>query len=305
MPVLSAAWKLCMLVDDELRLQTASQDSTLPYKERSVVLIMTKWYIKTTAARGTRRTRLMTNVLKHDCHRRRKQAERARARAKHFFEQLIKITESAFHGVVSLVIQFNNQQGVIDLIDHQDPNELEEERIMKEENEFIHILYNIMYTHYQLQQPVKLYLTILCQTRVEEPLFADDDYIEADDYPGIRSDEDIGSYQLRTHVLPAMRKLFTDDHHDQEVWTYGRRTFRMDGDGDNVSCVINWNHPLPNAGAAAYALGKRRGVPNDLIQYALEWEQRNYAKRFERDPEEWVYDPRYHTITEKLPELYV
>ena len=86
------------------------------------------------------------------------------ARAKHFFEQLIKITESALDGVDSLIIQFNNQQGLIDLIHHRDPNEVEEERIHKEENEFIHILYNIMYTHYRLQQPVEFYLTYFLQT---------------------------------------------------------------------------------------------------------------------------------------------
>ena len=110
---------------------------------------------------------------------------------------------------------------------------------------------------------------------------------------------------MRTHVLPAMRKLFTDDHDDHEDWTYGRRTFRMHDDGDNVSCVINWNHPLPNAGAAAYALGKRGGVHDNLIQYALEWEERNYAKRFKRDPEQSVYDPKYYTIRVKSPEINV
>ena len=179
-----------------------------------------------------------------------------------------------------------------------------EERIQEEENECIHILYNIMYTHYPLQQPVEFHLTIGCSTRGEDPQYPDD-YRDPDDYPGIQSDEDIGSYQLRTHALPAMRKLFTDDHDDHEDWTYGRRTFRMNDDGDNLSCVINWNHPLPNAGAAAYALGKRGGVPDDLIQYALEWEQHNYAKRFKRDREQWVYDPEYHTIREKSPEINV
>ena len=181
---------------------------------------------------------------------------------------------------------------------------MEEKRIQEADNEFIHILYNIMYTHYQLQQPVEFYLIILCQTRVQEPYFADDinnmDDMDADDYPAIQSNEDIGSFQLRTYVLPAMRKLFTDEHDDHKDWTYGRRTFRMDDDGDNVFCVIKWNHPLPNAGAAAFALGKGRGVPDDLIRCTLEWEQRNYAKRFERDPEQWVYDPNYHRIRVKI-----
>ena len=43
--------------------------------------------------------------------------------------------------------------------------------------------------------------------------------------PAIEPNEDIGSYQLR--VLPAMRKMFTDDHDNHEDWMYGRRTFRM------------------------------------------------------------------------------
>ena len=159
-----------------------------------------------------------------------------------------------------------------------------------------------MYTHYQLQQPVEFNFIICCPTWVEEPCFADNDYIDADDYPGIQSNEDIGSYQFRTHVLPAMRKLFTDDHDDHEDWTYGRRTFRMGDGGNEVSCVINWNHPFPNAGAAAYALGKRGAVPDDLIQYALEWEEPYYAKRLKRDPEQWVYDPEYYTIRVKSPE---
>ena len=59
----------------------------------------------------------MTNVLKGDRDRRRKQAERARARAKHFLKQLITITVSAISGVDCLVIEFNNQQGKIDLGD--------------------------------------------------------------------------------------------------------------------------------------------------------------------------------------------
>ena len=103
---------------------------------------------------------------------------------------------------------------------------------------------------------------------------------------------------MRTDVLPAMRKLFTNNHDEYEDLTYGRQTFRMDDAGDNVSCVINLNHSCKDlhAVAAAYALGKRGGVPDDLIQYALEWEQRNYANRFKRDPEQW---------SKKWPELSV
>ena len=42
---------------------------------------------------------------------------------------------------------------------------------------------------------------------------------------------------------------------------------------------------------AAFALGKARGVPDDSIQYALEWEPRNYAKRFKRDHGQiWQHD---------------
>ena len=145
-----------------------------------------------------------------------------------------------------------------------------------------------MYTHYQLQQPVEFYLIIVCRSRVGiRRAFAGT--LDRPNYPGIQSDEDTGSYALRTHVLPAMRKLFTDDHDDHGDWTYGRRTFRMKDDGDKVSCVVNWNHPLPNAGAAAFALGKGRGVPDDSIQYALEYGGRINAKRFKRDPEQWVW----------------
>ena len=63
----------------------------------------------------------------------------------------------------------------------------------------------------------------------------------------------------------------------------------MKDDGDKVSCVVNWNHLLPNAGAAAFALGKGRGVPDDSIQYALEYGGPINAKRFKRDPEQWVW----------------
>ena len=62
--------------------------------------------------------------------------------------------------------------------------------------------------------------------------------------------------------------------------------------------VINWNHLLPNAGAPAYALGKRGAVPDDLIQYALEWEERNYAKRFKQDSEPLVYDTSRRIIVD-------
>ena len=33
-------------------------------------------------------------------------------------------------------------------------------------------------------------------------------------------------------------------------------------------CVINWNLPSPNAGAAAYALQLQEGVSKDLVQDA-------------------------------------
>ena len=142
-----------------------------------------------------------------DRHRRRNQAERARARANHFPKQLIRITVSAISVVHCLVIQFNNQQGKIDLGDYQDLKELEDKPIQETENEFIHLLYNIMYAHCQLQQPIEFYLIILCQTRVQEPYFADGindmDDMDAGDYPGIQSNEDVGSYQLRTHVFFA------------------------------------------------------------------------------------------------------
>ena len=242
----------------------------------------------------------MANVLKRDRDRRRKQADamkRLQCAAQAFFEQLIEITEGAYDGVDTLKVDFNNQWCVIDLINYREPIE-EEEQIQEEENEFIHILYNIMYTHYQLEQPVEFDLTIGCPGRRENPQFPQADDPAAWFQPTIEPNEDIGSYELRTHVLPAMRKLFTDDHDDHGDWTYGRRTFSMKDDGDKVSCVINWNRRLPNAGAAAYALGKRGGVPNDLIQYALEWEQRNYAKRFKRDPEQWMYDPCRRIIVE-------
>ena len=58
----------------------------------------------------------------------------------------------------------------------------------------------------------------------------------------------------------------------------------------SILCILY--HPLPNAGAAAYALGKTGGVPDNLIQYALEWAQRNYAKRFKQDPEQWAFSQR-------------
>ena len=206
------------------------------------------------------------------------------------------MAEDAYDAVDSLVIQFNKQRCVIDLINYRISSTIEEEE-EQEENEFIHVLYNIMYTHYQLQQPVEFYLIIVCRSRVGvRRAFAGT--LDRPNYPGIQSDEDTGSYALRTHVLPAMRKLFTDDHDDHEDWTYGRRTFRMKDDGDKVSCVINWNHPLPNAGAAAFALGKGRGVPDDLIQYALEYGGPINAKRFKRDPEQWVYDPRRQIIVD-------
>ena len=70
----------------------------------------------------------MTNVLKRHRDRRRKQAERARARAKRFFGQLIKITVSATSGVDSpvtptkCVIQFKNLPAIIDLIDYRQPD---------------------------------------------------------------------------------------------------------------------------------------------------------------------------------------
>ena len=96
---------------------------------------------------------------------------------------------------------------------------------------------------------------------------------------------DTWKYKLRKYVMPAMHKLFTDDHDDHEDWTYGRQTFRMkDRDQDfKIFCVINWNLPSPNAGAAAYALQLQEGVSKDLVQDILEWQQCNYAKRFRRE----------------------
>ena len=224
---------------------------------------MTKWHIKTTAGRGTRRTQLMANVLKRSPDTRRKQAERARAMkwrlqraARAFFEQLIGITVFAIMGVDSLKIDFKNQWCVIDLIKYQDP--IEEKERIQEKEEISYIYCTTLCTHTTiLKQPVEFDLIILCQIRAEKQLH----YLHADNYQGIQSNEDIGSYELRTDVLPAMRQLFTDDHDDHADWTYGRRAFSMKDDGDKVSCVINWNHPLPNAGAADFALGKGRVVP--------------------------------------------
>ena len=265
-----------------------------------------KWH---KAGLGTRRM-LMANVLKRDHDRRRKQKRDldrrrqqqadatmqppmlnrildvwrrkkmhaplvsvldARARSKKFFERLIDITVQAYDGVDTLTIEFNNQGCEIALINYRDPNELEEEQIQEEENKFIRILYNIMYTHYQLQQPVEFDLFIGCAGRVENVQYpSDNGDDDDDDYEDIRPNEDIGSYQLRTNVLPAMRTLFTEDHDDdREDWTYGRRTFRMTEDVDEVQCVINWNHPLPNAAAATYALGKKGGVSSPQTWYNM------------------------------------
>ena len=221
----------------------------------------------------------------------------------------------------TLTIEFNNHGCEIALINYWDPNELEEEQIQKEENKFIRILYNIMYTHYQLQQPIEFDLFIGCESgRVKNVQYPSDLFIGCqsgrvenvqypsnndDDYEDIQPNEDIGSYQLRTNVLPAMRTLFIEDHDDDcEDWTHGRRTFRMTDYVDEVQGVINWNHPLPDAAAAAYALGKKGGgvVPKDLIQYALEWDRGNYAERFEREPaEQWyVYDSAKSIIEEVI-----
>ena len=200
--------------------------------------------------------------------------------AENCFHQLIEITEGAREGVDSLEIGFNNELCEVSLINFRDAQNPESEDVLEDENKFKRILYNTMYTHYDLQQPVQFNFVINCASSEEYRVYpGGDDDARCPWCPGIEPGEDIGSYELRKHVMPQIHKLFTDNDHDD--WMYGRRIFRMNNRGNKVICVIEWNHPSPNAGAAAAAL-LRTGLPLDLIQNACDSEQGNYAKKLKR-----------------------
>ena len=207
-------------------------------------------------------------------------------RANRFFNQLLDITErwclrvSMVAGVDSLLkIEFDTEQGEIDLTNyHGDGGLGNDER--GQEKQLKHVLYNILYAHHKLQQPVRFKLIIDSWMRLTKPPMypGEGEYTQ---FPGIEPGEDIGSYELRIMML-AIRNLFTADYGDHGDWTYGRRTLKVEDQIDKIVCVIAWNLPLPNAATAVLALQAKCDLPKELIQHASEYVNGYLAKLVKR-----------------------
>ena len=89
-------------------------------------------------------------------------------------------------------IEFDTEQGEIDLTNyHGDGGLGKDDR--GQEKQFKHVLYNILYAHHKLQQPVRFKLIIdswMCLTK--PPIYpGEGEYTE---FPGIKPCEDIGPY---------------------------------------------------------------------------------------------------------------
>ena len=181
---------------------------------------------------------------------------RATARAETLFNQLIRITAHARRVnnttarnepcVDSLEVVFNDQQGMIDLIDYQPPESMRWVGTM-DEKKFKYILYNIVYTYYELRQSVQFDLILHYSTtehvtrgsawpshqgsmitRLRVP------GISSSSYPMYISD----SEPLHVDIIPAIREVFTLDDHDN-----GGRTIRVADHGlGSVVCTVHWNH---------------------------------------------------------------
>ena len=207
-------------------------------------------------------------------------------RANQFFNQLLDITErwclrvSMVAGVDSVLKnEFDTKQGEIDLTNYHGAGGLENDE-RGQEKQFKHVLYNILYAHHKLQQPVRFKLNIDSWMRVTKPPM----YPGAGEYThfrGIEQGEDISSYELHIMML-AIRNLFTADYGDHGDWTYGRRTLKVEDQIDKIVCVIASNPPSPNAATAVLALQAKCDLPEEPSQHASEYVNGYYAKLVKR-----------------------
>ena len=164
---------------------------------------------------------------------------RATARAETLFNQLIQITAHARRinntadetCVDYLEVVFNDQQGIIELIDHQ-PSESTWWVAKMNENRFKYILCNIVYMYYELRQPVQFDFILYCCSSPSYPMYISN----LDLYVGGEEEGAAVCEPLHVDIIPAIRELLTSDDHNN-----GRRTIRVDDQGDTVVCTVQWN----------------------------------------------------------------
>ena len=168
---------------------------------------------------------------------------RATARAETLFNQLIRITAHARRMnnttadgdnetcVDFWEVVFNDQQGIIELIDYQPPESTWWVAKMNE-NRFKYILYNIVYMYYELRQPVQFDFILYCCSSPSYPMYISN----LDLYVGGEEEGAAVCEPLHVDIIPAIRELFTLDDHNN-----GRRRIRVDDQGDTVVCTVQWN----------------------------------------------------------------
>ena len=127
-----------------------------------------------------------------------------------------------------LEVMFNDQQGIIELIDYPPPERTWWVAKMNEKR-FKYIPYNIVYMYYKLRQPVQLDFILYCCSSPSHPMYISnlDLYVDGEEEGAAVCEP------LHVDIIPAIRGLFTLDDHNN-----GRRTIRVGDQGDTVICTV-------------------------------------------------------------------
>ena len=223
-------WTYCGSLGDALRFFAIS----------SVLTVLTEtWHTRNHPNMVENRSRTAVTAVVEAAHNRAR--ARATARAETLFNQLIQITAHARRMnnadgdnetcVDFLEVVFNDQQGIIELIDHQ-PSESTWWVAKMNEKRFKYILYNIVYMYYELRHPVQFDFILYCCSSPSYPMYISN----LDLYVGAEEEGAAVCEPLHIDSVPAIRELFTSNDHNN-----GRRTIRVDDQGDTGVCTVQWN----------------------------------------------------------------